>query len=168
MSGNQVTEKVQNESLGQGYSLAHSPIYKHPKIEPPNPSVGQQVQEMSRVREVGVNVRRPVGEQEVDVIEARDIRYCRCIVPSRFWAGFPMNLAVNIESVVKRGRRMNKLRSKHGENRSEGRTVVSPVDNGLLRPRIVTITRTCQLLYALLFTRCEMGRNLTAIAIARE
>ena len=71
---------MQNETLGCRVALAHSPIHEHLEIEPPDPSLSQHIQEVSRIREMHVNVRRPVHEQEVSVVEACHVRYRRRIV----------------------------------------------------------------------------------------
>lgn len=66
---------MQKETLGRKVAFAHSPIYKHSKIESPNPSLGQHIQKVSRVREVHVNIRRAMYKQEVSVVEACDVGY---------------------------------------------------------------------------------------------
>ena len=71
---------IQGKTLRRKVALAHSPIHKHPKIEPSNPSLSQHIQKMSRVREVRIDICCPVCEQKVSVVETRDVGYRRCIV----------------------------------------------------------------------------------------
>ena len=77
---NTKAKPMQSKTLGRKAALAHSPIHKHPKIEPSNPSLGQHIQKVGRVRKVHVDVCRPMCEQKVGVVKACDIGYRRCIV----------------------------------------------------------------------------------------